>query len=357
LYLIALADIVLAQVSSLEGTSTAALVTVGHVILIAALASAWMSARMMYISAFLGFVALLEWRGSEDLTALSLPAHFAGLALGYGLLGFGYSLVKRGAGQGSGQGASGSVFGPGWLSVWERPLQRSGMLLSFLALGLTPFLGFRLATWSTRAFFGMPFRKIVEAETVWMVIWVLALVGLLYVAAAVGYRRLRLGYLAIGMLLVGWFLYAFYINAWANLREVQWYALPAGLYLLGIGELEWARGNRGLARWLDYAAMLLMFGSLFWQTLTFGWWFAFILGSEGFAAFWWGSARRLRRFFYAGMTGVILATMGQLLNALQAVNQWITFGIIGLTLVAIAIIVERRLEAIKAWQQVLETWE
>jgi hypothetical protein len=205
--------------------------------------------------------------------------------------------------------------------------------------------------------FGLPFRDIIETETVWMVIWVLALVGLLYVAAAVVYRRLRLGYLAIGMLLGGWFLYAFYINAWANLREVQWYALPAGLYLLGIGALEWARGNRGLARWLDYAAMLLMFGSLFWQTLSFGWWFALTLGSEGFAAFWWGSARRLRRFFYAGMTGVILATLGQLLNALQAVNQWITFGIIGLVLVAIAIIVERKLEAIKAWQQVLETWE
>jgi hypothetical protein len=357
LYLIALADMVVAQVSSLEGTSAAALVTVGHAILIAVLASAWASARMTYISAFLGFVALLEWRGSENLTGLSLPVHFAGLALGYGLLGFGYSLVKRGAGHGPGQEANGSAFEPGWLSVWERPLQRSGMLLSFLALALTPILGFQLVIWSTRALFGMPYREIVEAETVWMVIWVLALVGLLYVAAAVVYRRLRLGYLAIGMLLGGWFLYAFYINAWANLREVQWYALPAGLYLLAIGALEWARGHKGLARWLDYAAILLMFGSLFWQTLAFGWWFALTLGSEGFAAFWWGSARRLRRFFYAGMTGVILATLGQLLNALQAVNQWISFGIIGLVLVSLAIIVERRLEAIKAWQQVLETWE
>jgi hypothetical protein len=46
-----------------------------------------------------------------------------------------------------------------------------------------------------------------------------------------------------------------------------------------------------------------------------------------------------------------------LLNALQEVNQWITFGLIGIGLVVIAIIVERRLETIKAWQQVLETWE
>ena len=137
----------------------------------------------------------------------------------------------------------------------------------------------------------------------------------------------------VGMLLAGWFLYAFYINTWDNLRELQWYAIPAGLYLMGIGFVEWHRGHRVLARWLDYMAMLLMFGSLFWQTLVFGWQFALLLGGEGFAAFWWGSARRLRRFFYAGMAGVILAGLGQLLNALQEVNQWITFGLIGLLLV------------------------
>jgi hypothetical protein len=57
------------------------------------------------------------------------------------------------------------------------------------------------------------------------------------------------------------------------------------------------------------------------------------------------------------MSGVILAGLGQLLNALQEVNQWITFGLIGIALVIMAIIVERKLEAIKAWQQVLETWE
>jgi len=54
---------------------------------------------------------------------------------------------------------------------------------------------------------------------------------------------------------------------------------------------------------------------------------------------------------------VILATLGQLLNALQEVNQWITFGLVGLLLVIVAILVERKLEAIKAWQQVLESWE
>ena len=85
--------------------------------------------------------------------------------------------------------------------------------------------------------------------------------------------------------------------------------------------------------------------------------YALLLGSESFAAFWWGSARRLRRFFYAGMAGAILAALGQLLNALQEANQWITFGVIGLALVVMAILVERKLETFKAWQQVLEAWE
>jgi hypothetical protein len=159
------------------------------------------------------------------------------------------------------------------------------------------------------------------------------------------------------MLLLSWFLYTFYINAWATLQQLQWYSIPSGIYLLSIGYLEWLQRHKRLARWLDYAGILLLFGSLFWQTLVFGWSFALLLGAEGLIAFWWGSARRLRRFFYAGMAGVILATLGQLLNALQEINQWITFGLMGLLLVLVAIVVERRLEAIKAWQQVLETWE
>jgi hypothetical protein len=139
---------------------------------------------------------------------------------------------------------------------------------------------------------------------------------------------------------------------------VQWYAMPAGLYLLGIAYLEWGRGHRALARWLDYAAMLLMVGSLFLQTLLFGWRYALMLGGEGFAALWWGSARRLRRFFYGGMVGVVLATLGQLINSLQSIDQWIVFGIIGLLLVVVAAIVERKLEEIRAsLQEVLEDWE
>ena len=57
------------------------------------------------------------------------------------------------------------------------------------------------------------------------------------------------------------------------------------------------------------------------------------------------------------MMGVILATTAQLINSLRSVNQWIVFGVIGLLVVVAAIAIERKLEDIKAWRQVLETWE
>jgi hypothetical protein len=350
LYFFTFVDLLVAQLGSLPGNLTGMWVSLAHMLLVAVLASVWNVPILSYLTSLLGLLALLQWRSAGHFPANSLTVHMAWLALGYGLLGFGYRLFWRYQQKGGSEGGT----EPRWLSVWEIPLQRSAMLLSILALVLTPALGFDLVGWTVRALFGMSFRDVVKFETVWMAVWVLSLVGLLYTAAAAVYRRLRLGYLAVGMLLGAWFLYAFYINLWDNLREAQWYALPAGLYLLTIGYLEWTRGNKRLALWLDYAAMLLMMGSLFWQTLSFGWGFAMSLGAEGFIAFWWGSARRLRRFFYAGMGSVILAVLGLVVNAAQYVNQWITFGLVGLVLIVLTIVVERRL---KTWQAVLETWE
>jgi hypothetical protein len=354
-HLFVVINILFSQLGSSGGTFAGAWISIINMLMVAVLASFWAAPVLSYVSAFLGFSALLQWRDAADWLGINLPVHYAALALGYGALGFGYSLLEARAG--SDEGEAGSKPVRSWHSVWEVPLQRSSIVLSILSLGVGALMGIDIANWSVRALFGTPFREIVDTRTVYMAIWVLSLIGLLYVAASAVYKRVRLSYLAFGMLTAGWFLYAFYINVWDNLQQLQWYAIPAGLYLLGIGFVEWRRGNKVLARWLDYMAMLLMFGSLFWQTLSFGWWFALLLGSEGFAAFWWGSARRLRRFFYAGMAGVVLAGLGQLLNALQEVNQWITFGLIGLVLVILAIIVERRLETIKAWQQVLEAWE
>ena len=146
----------------------------------------------------------------------------AGLALGYGALGFGYRLFLRWQSTGEDETQQ-----PRWLSIWEIPLQRSAMLLTSVSLVIAPLIGINLVGWIIRAMFGMSFRDAVEPETVRMFVWTFALTGLVYAAAATVYRRLRLGYLAVGLLLVAWFLYAYYINIWASLRDAQWYAMPA----------------------------------------------------------------------------------------------------------------------------------
>jgi FtsH-binding integral membrane protein len=71
-----------------------------------------------------------------------------------------------------------------------------------------------------------------------------------------------------------------------------------------------------------------------------------------------GVGRQLRRFFYAGLIGAMLAVLGQLLNSLQNVNQWLVFGLIGLLVISGAVLIERNMEAIKTWRdEVVETWE
>jgi hypothetical protein len=169
---------------------------------------------------------------------------------------------------------------------------------------------------------------------------------------------LWLSYGAVGLLLGSWGIELLLV--WGQ-REVQWYAIPAGLYLLGVGYLEWAWGSRPLARWLDRAALLLLLGSSFWQSLgDDGWIYALLLGAEGLAIVWWGSARRLRRFLYAGVDGVTLDVAGQLLEPLFSANV-IVLATVGMSLIVLASLVERRLEAVKLLSKELrdrlEEWE
>lgn len=344
LYLILALDLLIGQTFCFEGNWAASVVTLTHAMLIAVFASFWLSKRTAYVGLILGVVALVEW-----LITLHAPLErsivvLAELALGYGVAGYAIAFFRDRLG--------GDRELRPWLVTWELPLQRFSIAFSLAILVLTAGLGLEVLGWTVGAIFGLPY--LVNLPTVQMVTGVLTLIGLLYLTAAFVQRRVRLGYVAMGMLLTSWLLHTFYVRQWDN---VQWYVVPTGVYLLGIAYLEWQRGNKVLGRWLDYLALFLLMGTLFWQTILFGWQYALFLGVEGFLAFWLGSARRLRRFFYAGIMAIILAALGWLINEFWSVNQWIVFGLIGLFLVLVAILIERKLDEIKAWQEVLETWE
>jgi len=349
LFIILLFDILIGQTLSLGGSWAAVSVTLVHIILLVILTSLWRSPSFAYGSLSLGLVALLEISAVQNWSPVRMPIAIALLMLLYGLAGYSVALVRMSLNQDQELRF--------WIGIWELPLQRMGVGISLGNLVLAGFLGMDIVVWTISAILGLPFQNLVDYGVVQMAIGVLGFSGLFFVVSAMLHRWRQLGYIAVGMLLASWMLHVFYIRQLDSLRYIQWYIIPVGVYLLSISFLEYHENNKSFARWIDYLAMALMIGSLFWQTILFGWIYALLLGGEGLAAMLWGSARRLRRFLYVGMIGVVSATVGQLINSLWSINQWVVFGIIGLMLVFLAVMVERKLEEFRSWQRVLDTWE
>jgi hypothetical protein len=279
------------------------------------------------------------------------PVYLSLLALGYGLVGYGLCYIRR---------RKGVALLPD-VAMWEGSLRWVSLLLSTVALVWATTLGPRIIPLVIHAFFGRLLFTPVDVPMVQMVVSVLAITGLLYQTAALVERWLRVGYSAVGMLLAAWSLEWFFI--W-GMRETQWYAIPAGLYLLGVGYLEWQQGNKGLARWIDRAGTLSLLGSSFWQSLSpNGWPYAMLMMAEGLLIAWWGSARRQRRFLYLGVAGVVVNVVSQTVLPLlsAAPNRWIVLGAVGIFLVAAALAVEQQLETVMQLshelRERLETWE
>jgi hypothetical protein len=194
-----------------------------------------------------------------------------------------------------------------------------------------------------------------------MAVAVLALVGLLYLTMAVMRRWYWRAYAALALLLCAWSLEWFLV--W-DLREVQVYAIPAGIYLLNTGYWEWRQERKQLARWIDRAALLLLLGSVFYQSLAEvrGWPYTLLMVGEGLLLIWYGSARRQTRFLYVGVVGVVVAVVGQLIQEVFLIdNAFLALGIPGIVIMALIVLIERNLEAVKKvsqdWQERLEEWE
>jgi hypothetical protein len=111
--------------------------------------------------------------------------------------------------------------------------------------------------------------------------------------------------------------------------------------------------------------MLVWLGTAWWQSLPGvmpdGWPYAVLMGIESLLLIWWGSARRQKRFLYVGAAGIVLNAVTQSIEPLLSANRWVVFGVAGLLLVSLAILVERRLAAIRGLslelRERLEGWE
>jgi hypothetical protein len=343
LYLLLAVDVVAGQLLAVAAGGEGTAVTLVHALILAVLATMW-SVRWLAAGALLlGVLAL-----SQCLAWLEAPFSqrwpiYALLALVYGVPG-GWLRLQQ---------TKGRPEAAGWRRVWTQPLYFGGWLLSgsalFIAFGNLLNSSSLLRWWG-----GRPFRT-AEIEA-WLL--TLALVGLFYLTAALVERWRGLGYGAVLMLLGAWCGWLLFL---AGRQELQLYAIPAGFYLLGVGWAEWAWGSRGLARWIDRAALLLLFGSAFWQSFgPYGGVYTLVMIGEGLLVAWFGSMRRLRRLLYAGMAGVVTAVVGQLVEPLLAANTYVLL-LLGAFLVAVGIALERRLDKVRGFSKevraLMEHWE
>lgn len=335
-------DLLLGQMAAIGPGAAGVWGTFSNALALALLATCWRSAWLAALAEIGCFVTLnlgLSWQRADP---LAWPWALMLLALGYGLSGY---ALRYGRYRGRENNR---------LQFWERPLCWGAWALVALSLYQAWALGINVLYLVVRAMLSQPLLGEGEIQQVQMMVAVLSLVGVFILTAAVVERKRWLAYGAVVFLLGAWSLE--WLLIW-GLREVQWYVIPVGLYLLAIGYLEWsggwpgARGSpaeRSLARWVDRAAMLLLLGSAFWQSLgDHGGRYALLMGVEALVIAWWGSARRLRRFLYTGVVAVVLDVAGQLIDPLLSADSWIVFAVTGSGLLVLAILAERRLRAVE----------
>ncbi len=352
-YLLLAIDLLAGQAAALTHNEPGAAVTAAYALLLAVLATVWAQPVLPIAAGGLGVVALfqaLAWAGVES---TGYPIGLALLGLGYGLVGYGlWGAARLAPAEGVQRRAR----------VWIRPLEGLGLVLCTLALILAFGTGPDVAGLVVRTALGRPVTVADYAPQVRMMMWVLALGGLLYLATAFVRRRRLLGYAAVALLLAAWALWWRFFVAMA---QFQWYAIPAGLYLLAIGWLEWRAGNKALSRWVDRAGIVVWLGSAWGQSLpgvtARSWPFALIMGVEALLLVWWGSARRQRQFLYVGVVGVVVDAVTQSIEPLLTANRWIVFGVAGLLLVGVAVLIELQLDKIRELSAEvrarLEEWE
>ncbi|MGD8627338.1 MAG: hypothetical protein PVJ34_22590, partial [Anaerolineae bacterium] len=347
LYLLLAFDLLVGQAVALVGAEPGAAVTVAHALLLALLATAWADPLLPFAAAGLGVAGLLQGLAWAGAATHNYPPAVALLALGYGLGGYGLPLLAPRRPR---------------AGVWRRPLEWAGLALSALALLWAVAGGLEVVRLVARTFLARPVTVADYAPQVRMWMWVLAIDGLLYLTAALVRRKWTLAYGAVALLLGAW---ALWWRFFLEMAAFQWYAVPAGAYLLALGWAEWHQGHRALALWIDRAGVLVWLGTAWWQSLPgvmdSGWPYALIMGAESLLLVWWGSARRQKVFLYTGAAAVVLNALTQSIEPLLSANRWIVFGVAGLLIVSLAILVERNLKQIRElsleMRQRLEGWE
>jgi hypothetical protein len=324
-FVFAFADILIWQSIALYGYDTTIIVALSHLALFTLFSLLWMSGALVYGAVGFGLLALGAALKQMGLPFATGVAVFSGIGLGLYLLARILEALS----------ARIRAF-----SVWLQPLTN-------LSIGLTALAGL------IDLFFvnGQPTATAAA----------LAFAGALYVAIAYRGRKYALGYLGMALLEVAWVV-VLYMN---DISQPQFYAIPGGLYFLGVSFLEARRDRKRYALALELLGLGVLLLPTFIQSLSRenGLPYFILFLAEGFIVLAWGVLRRRKSPFFAGIGAVALNILAQLILLMQIYNivRWIVALAVGLLIMLLAIFVERRREQIRArmgeFGETLEKWD
>jgi hypothetical protein len=323
LFIFVALDLAVWQTLALVSFETGIILAAGNAVLMGLFAMLWLDTALAYgtLALFLlGVGYRLGW------AALPLAEAFAWV----GGIGFGLYLVARIAEH------TQKVA----LTIWTKPLTNAAVFLTAGAVIVT----LSAVATHTTAFAAA-----------------LAFAGALCLAIAYRGRYYRLGYLGMAMLQLAWAL----LLIIRDVRQPQWYAIPAGLYFTGVGYLE-RRRRRGLFPIIvESFGLAVLLVTSFIQSLNGAQGFPYfvLLLVEGLVVIWWGASQRLKAPFFVGLGASALNVVAQVLVlvVVHEAKRWFIILGVGLVVVIVGMFVERKRELIIArapeWREALETWE
>ncbi len=322
-------DLIVWQLLALRGIDTTIIIAISNAVLLGMLGMLWNErilacGSLAYLLLATGF--RLAWTGMPLASAL---AWLAGIGYGVYLFAVILEMVDRARWQNKRK-----------FVIWIDPL---------MALALTL---------PTLAVFGTLMQH--SSQRLAAVVS-LIFAGATYLSHAYWKRIIRLSYLGVAMLEIAWTLVLFD----QGITQLQSYAIPAGLYFAFIGHLERRNNQARLGTIVEAFGFAVILISSFTQSLNGAEGFAYflLLLLEGLLVLWWGAANRRKEPFLLGLGAIVLNIVAQVIVLIHVyeVQRWIITLGLGVVLVSVAVIIERKREQIIAqsqeWLEILESWE
>ena len=327
-FIFAVMDIIVWQIIALNSYETTITLAIGHMILLTLFAILWVEGSLVYDAVGFGLLAVGALLRQADVALADAVAVFGGI-------GFGLYLLARLIEQIS--------FRFKALTVWLTPLYHSSILLTAASMIVN-----------------VPFVTTYMTATAAS----LAFAGALYLTIAYRERQYLLGYFGMALLEIAWAL-LLYTN---DIRQPQWYAIPGGLYFLGIAYLEMQLGRKKYAIAIELLGLGVLLVTSFAQSLDgeTGLVYFILLMVESFLTIWWGVLQKRKIPFFTGIGATVINIAAQVIllisvHDIHRVNRWLVAFGVGILITAIAVIAELKREQLRTYSrqvsEMLDRWE